>query len=141
MLNSTNQTMESVMYIPTSLREQDLTQSQFLNEVWQVWIQSFPSLRPVDKNFSFPYNLTIAGGRIVGFILFPMILLLYEMQTLRPEFERGSPWPFSYDRNHYTTNASYIYIYTWGLRNTLHHFCLVWDALVMTSARPVLGDR
>ena len=34
-------------YLPTPPPEQDMTQSQFLSGVQQVWIQSFPSPRPV----------------------------------------------------------------------------------------------
>ena len=34
-------------YLPTPPLGQDMTQGQFLSEVWQVWIQSFPSPRLV----------------------------------------------------------------------------------------------
>ena len=34
-------------YLPTPPLGQDMTQGQFLSEVWQVWIQSFPSPRVV----------------------------------------------------------------------------------------------
>ena len=42
---------------------------------------------------SLPYNLPIAGGRIIGFIPFPRVLVLCEMQS-PPGFELMSPCPF-----------------------------------------------
>ena len=65
---------------------QDMTQGQFLSGVLQVLIQGFPSPRlvalPRLKSPSLPYYLPIAGGRIIGFIPFPRILVLCEMQSV-----------------------------------------------------------
>ena len=44
-------------------------------------------------NPSLPYYLSIAGGR-VGFIPFPRVLALSEMQLPRPGFELGTTSPF-----------------------------------------------
>ena len=45
------------LYLPTPQHEQDMIQGQFLKEVQQVWIQSFPS-RPFAiprlKNLRYP---------------------------------------------------------------------------------------
>ena len=43
---------------------------------------------------SLPYNLHIAGGRIIGFIPFPGILVLCEMQSVSSRFELVSPCSF-----------------------------------------------
>ena len=45
------------------------------------------------KEYSLPYYLPIAGGR-VGFIPFPRVLALSEMQLPRPGFELGATSPF-----------------------------------------------
>ena len=44
---------------------------------------------------SLSYYLPIAGGRIIGFIPFPRVLVLCEMQS-RPGFELVSPCPFPF---------------------------------------------
>ena len=70
------------------------TQGQILNSL--IWLKdlnlSFPFLRPVEE-FSLPYYLLIAGGRIVRFILFPRILALW-----------NTALSISYDSKHYTTS-------------------------------------
>ena len=43
---------------------------------------------------SLSYYLPIAGGRIIGFIPFPRLLVLCEMQSVSPGFELMSPCPF-----------------------------------------------
>ena len=48
------------------------------------------------KELRLPYNLTIVGGRIIGFIPFQRVLLaLWEMQIVLPRFELVSPCLFS----------------------------------------------
>ena len=78
-----------------------------------VWIQSFPSPRlvasPRLKNL-LPYYLPIAGGRIIGFMLFPRVLVLCEMQIVD---ETSRIWTnvavsISYDDNYYTTGTSLL---------------------------------
>ena len=72
-------------YLPTPPLWQDMTQGQFLSGVLQVWIQSFPSPRLVASprlKISLPYYLPIAGGRVIGFIPFPRVLVLCEMQSV-----------------------------------------------------------
>ena len=58
----------------------------FWSGVYQVWIQSFPSPRlvasPRMKNLVCPTILPIAGGRIIGYIPFPRVLVLCEMQSV-----------------------------------------------------------
>ena len=77
-------TYKSYIYIPTILHKWDVTQGQFLSKVQQVWIQSFPSFILVAiprLKSSLSYYLLIAGGRVVGLISFPMVLVLWEMQS------------------------------------------------------------
>ena len=75
----------------------------FLNGVWQVWIQSFPSPRlvasPRLKNQVCPTILPIDGGRIIGFILFPRVLVLCEMQLAWSRFWTRVAVSISYDDN------------------------------------------
>ena len=57
-----------------------------------------------DEEPSLPYYLPIAGGRIIGFIPFPRVLV-----QSRPGFETRVTVSISYDDNHYTTGTSCIY--------------------------------
>ena len=89
---------------PTPLLEQDMTQGQFLSRVYQVWIESFPSPRLVAslrlKKTSLLYYLPIAGGRIIGFIPFPRVLVLCEMQSVSSRIWTRLAVSISYDDNH-----------------------------------------
>ena len=55
---------------------------------------------------SVPYNLPITGGRIIGFIPFPMLLVLCEMQSVSSRIWTCVAVSISYDNNHYTTGTS-----------------------------------
>ena len=73
----------------------------------EFWIQNFPSPRLVTyprlKSPVCPTILPIAGRRIYGFIPFPRVLALYEMQTaLSRIWTQFSESIFFYD-NHDTT--------------------------------------
>ena len=85
-------------------------QGQFLNGVWQVWIQTIPSPRLVAstrlKN-SLSYYLPIAGGGIIGFIPFPKVLVLYKMQSISSRIWTRVAVSISYDDNHYTTSTTF----------------------------------
>ena len=63
---------------------------------------------------SLPYYLPIAGGRIIGFIPFPRVLVLCEMQSVSSRIWTRVAMSISYDDSHYTTGTS-IYIYIWLL--------------------------
>ena len=53
-----------------------------------------------------PYYLPIAGGRIIGFIPFPGVLVLYEMHLVSSRiWTRVAVFIFCND-NHYTTGTS-----------------------------------
>ena len=49
------------------------------------------------------YYLPIAGGRIIGFIPFPRVLVLCEMQSVSFRLWTRVAVSMSYDDNHYTT--------------------------------------
>ena len=55
---------------------------------------------------SLPYYLSIAGGRIIGFIPFPRVLVLCEMQSVSSRIWTRVAVSISYDDNHYTTSTS-----------------------------------
>ena len=55
---------------------------------------------------SLPYYLPIAGGRIIGFIPFPRVLVLCEMQSVSSRIWTRIAVSISYDDNHYTTGTS-----------------------------------
>ena len=55
---------------------------------------------------SLPYYLPIAGGRIIGFIPFPGVLVLCEMQSVSSMIWTRVAVSISYDDNHYTTGTS-----------------------------------
>ena len=87
---------------PTPPLGQDMRQGQFSKQ----------SLTGLNSEFSFtkaeepslPYYLPIAGGRIIGFIPFPMVLVL----DLSRIWTRVTV-SISYDDNHYTTG-----VMVWG---------------------------
>ena len=58
------------------------------------------------EELSLSYYLPIAGGRIIGFILFPRVLVLCEMQSVSARIWTRVAVFISYDDNHYTTRTS-----------------------------------
>ena len=54
---------------------------------------------------SLPYYLPIAGGRIIEFIPFPRVLVLWEMQSVSFRIWSRVAVFISYDDNHYTTGT------------------------------------
>ena len=71
---------------------------------------------------SLPCYLPIPWGRIIGFIPFPRVLELCEMQSVSSRFWTRVAVSISYDDNHYTTGTSLfclIYLrYNIAYRNT-----------------------
>ena len=65
---------------------------------------------------SLSYYLPIAGGRIIGFIPFPRVLVLCEMQSVSSRIWTRVAVSNSYDDNDYTTGTSHyhyhkVYLY------------------------------
>ena len=54
------------------------------------------------------YYLPIAGGRIIGFIPFPKVLVLCEMQSVSSKIWTRVTVPISCDDNHYTTGVELL---------------------------------
>ena len=100
---------------------QGMTQGQYFKQ----------SLTGLNSEFSFsltscltkaeepsrPYYLPIAGGRIIGFIPFPRVLVLCEMQSVSSRIWTRVAMSISCDDNHYNRdlrfrwNIHYRYIY------------------------------
>ena len=62
---------------------------------------------------SLPCYLPIAGGRIIGFIPFPRVLVLCEMQSVSSRIWTRVAVSISYDDNYYTTGATAYYMPCW----------------------------
>ena len=58
------------------------------------------------EELSLFYYLPLAGGRIIGFIPFPRVLVLWEMQSVSSRVRTRIAVSISYDDNHYTTGTS-----------------------------------
>ena len=56
---------------------------------------------------SLSYNLPIDGGRIIGFIPYPRVLVLCEMQSVSSSIWTRVAVSISYDDNNYTTGTSW----------------------------------
>ena len=81
----------------------------------------FPRLvaSPRLKNSVCPTILPIAGGRIIGFIPFPRVLVLCEMQSVLSRIWTRVAVSISYYDNHYTTGTFLLYGF----------FCLFFEGL------------
>ena len=80
--------------------EQDVIQVHFWSRVSQVWIpSSFTGLfaRLTVNEPSVPYNLPVAGDKIVGCISFPRVFALWERQTALLRFWTLFVRSISYD--------------------------------------------
>ena len=90
------------------------------------WIQScsfsYTSCLTKAEEPSLPYYLPIAGERI-GFIPFPRVLALYEMQSVSSRIWTCVAVSISYDDNHYTTGSSLNIV----------HLYLIWTLLQFHS--------
>ena len=75
----------------------------------QVWFEfNFPSSRP-GKESSLPYYLPLAKERIIGFISFPDVFELCEMQTVSFRIRTRVGETTSDRDNHYATSTSSKY--------------------------------
>ena len=104
----------------------------------RIWHKVFKwSLTGLNSEFtraeelSLPYYLPIAGRRIIGFIPFPRVLVLCEMQSVSFRIWTRVAVSISYDDNHYTRGTSGRKYYTTAI---------LWGAVVWTfSSHPVIS--
>ena len=82
------------------------------------------------EELSLSYYLPIAGERIIGFIPFPRVLVLREMQLVWSKIWTRIVVSIYYDDNHYTTGTSKQMIIT---------FKLVWFGFLFDSISTFMG--
>ena len=63
---------------------------------------------------SLPYYLPIAGRRVIGFIPFPRVSVLCEMQSVSSRIWTCVAVSISCDDNHYTTGTSFFFYYCYN---------------------------
>ena len=110
-------------YLPTPPLGQDMTQGQFfkrsLTGLNSEFSFSYTSCLTKAEEHSLSYYLPIAGGRIIGFIPFPRVLVLCEMQLASSRIWTRVAVSISYDDNHYTTGTPRgrlsLTAHVWGL--------------------------
>ena len=88
---------------------------------------------------SLPYSLPIAGGRIIGFIPFPRVLVLCEMQSVTSRIWTRVAVFISYNDNDYITGTKKLYTHKPDpiLENETHEILL--DFLMQTD--PLMPTR
>ena len=77
------------------------------------------SCRTKAEDSSVPDYLPIAGGRIIGFIPIPRVLVLREMLSFSSRIWTRVVVSISYDDNHYTTGTCWY--------NVSNDFTIVWN--------------
>ena len=97
----------SKSYLPTPPLGQDVTQGQFFKRSLTGLNSEFSFSKA--EEFSLPYYLPIAGGRIIGFIPFPRVLVQCEMQSVLSRIWTRIAVSISYDDIHYTTGTSTLF--------------------------------
>ena len=91
---------------------------------------------------SLSYYLPIAGGRIIGFIPFPRVLVLCEMQSVSSRIWTRIAVFISYGDNDYTTGTSIVGM---GLQLGLYtlkpawHYCIIYSTQVQVRLLPSLN--
>ena len=95
-------------YLPTPPLGQDMTQGQFFKRSLTGFNSEFSFSKTCCLNKaeepSLSYYLPIAEGRIIGFIPFPGVLVLCEMQSVSPRIKTHVAASISCEDNHYTTD-------------------------------------
>ena len=89
-------------YDTRSIFKQSLTG---LNSVFSF---SMTSCHTNAEELSLSYYLPIAGGRIIGFIPSPRVLVQCEMQSVSSRVWTRVAVPISYDDNHFSTGTSFF---------------------------------
>ena len=102
--------VDDITNLPTSPLGQDMTQGPFLSLTGLNSEFSFSQASCLIKaeEPSLSNYLPIAGGRIIGFISFPRVLVLCEMQTVSSKIWTRVALSIFFDDNHYTTGTSEV---------------------------------
>ena len=78
--------------------------------------------------------LPISGARIIGFIPFPRVLVLCEMQSASSRIRIHVTMSISYDDNHYTTGTSHLTVCKrmslGSFKNGMNKVCLLIISLI-----------
>ena len=75
----------------------------------RIWTRITVSISHDDNHYTTgTSNLPIAGGRIIGFIPFPRVLVLCEIQSVLSRIWTRITVSISHDDNHYTTGGSLL---------------------------------
>ena len=90
------------------------------------------------EEHSLSYYLPIAGGRIIGFIPFPRVLVLCEMQSLWSRIWTRVAVSISYDDNHYTTGID-VCVYSFRILDLMD--CVGWNFLFHYYVSIKLGNK
>ena len=124
-------------YLPTPSLGQDMTQGQFLSGVLtglnSEFSFSWTSCITKAKELSLPYYLPISAGRIIGFISFPRVLVLCEMQSVSSRIWTRVAVFISYDDNYYTGSTSSI-IRSFQFIREMAPYCLKYIGFVFLSS-------
>ena len=75
-----------------------------LNSEFSFWTSCLTKAEEIGLS----YYLPIAEGRIIGFIPFPRVLVLCEMQSVWSRIWTHVAMSISYDDNHYTTGTFHM---------------------------------
>ena len=92
---------------------------------------------------SLSYYLPIAGGRIIGFIPFPRVLVLCEMQSVSSRIWTRVAVSISCDNNHYTTGTSHCSIHLYHNSNyyRTHAWSFSWQVVVTDLKKCLCSHR
>ena len=101
-------------YLPTPPLGQDMTQDQFFKRNLtgfnsEISFSKTSCLTKAEEP-SLSYYLAVAGGRIIGFIPFPNVLVICEMESASSRIWTRATVSISYDDNHYTTGTTSVLI-------------------------------
>ena len=97
---------------PTPPLGQDMTLGQLFKQSLtglNLEFSFYTSCLTKTEEPSLPYYFPIAGGIITGFIPFPRVLVLCEMQSVLSSIWTRVAMSISYDDNQYTTSTFKVY--------------------------------
>ena len=100
-----------------------------LNSVFSF---SYTSCLTIAEEPSVPYYFPVAGGRIIGFIPFPRVLVLCEMQPVSSRIWTHVTVSISHDDNHYIAIIDSL-VFTKNNVSTASIWCAWFPAMTVTD--------